>query len=74
MAMGSAAMQLIKDYLEGSEHDMLNSARNTIKRDYPRLAICMHHLPGDRDVVRDIILSIGPSYQIEQKCAKFYAF
>jgi len=67
-------IDFIKADIEGSERDMLRGARNTIKRDHPRLAICTYHLPDDPKVLRDIILSIDSSYNIEQHAMKLYAW
>ncbi len=67
-------IDFIKADIEGAERDMLNGARKTIKRDHPRLAICTYHLPDDPQVLRDIILSIDPSYHIDQREKKLYAW
>lgn len=67
-------IDFIKADIEGAERDMLRGARNTIKRDHPRLAICTYHLPDDPEVLRDIILSIDPSYHIDQRAKKLYAW
>ncbi|MDU9375777.1 hypothetical protein McpSp1_03560 [Methanocorpusculaceae archaeon Sp1] len=67
-------VDFIKADIEGAERDMLNGARKTIKRDHPRLAICTYHLPDDPEVLRDIILSIDPSYHIDQRAKKLYAW
>lgn len=67
-------IDFIKADIEGAERDMLRGAKNTIKRDHPRLAICTYHLPDDPEVLRDIILSIDPSYHIDQRAMKLYAW
>lgn len=67
-------IDFIKADIEGAERDMLRGAGNTIKRDHPRLAICTYHLPDDPEVLRDIILSIDPSYHIDQRAKKLYAW
>ena len=67
-------IDFIKADIEGAERDMLHGARNTIRRDHPRLAICTYHLPDDPEVLRDIILSIDPTYHIDQRAKKLYAW
>ncbi|MCZ9312658.1 MAG: FkbM family methyltransferase [Methanocorpusculum sp.] len=67
-------IDFIKADIEGAERDMLRGAANTIRRDHPRLAICTYHLPDDPEVLRDIILSIDPSYHIDQRAKKLYAW
>jgi len=67
-------IDFIKADIEGSERDMLTGARNVIKRDHPRLAICTYHLRDDPKVIRDIILSIDPTYKIDQRTMKLYAW
>ena len=67
-------IDFIKADIEGSERDMLTGARNVIKRDHPRLAICTYHLRDDPKVIRDIILSIDSTYKIDQRTMKLYAW
>ena len=67
-------VDFIKADIEGAERDMLNGARNTIKRNHPRLAICTYHLPDDPEVLQEIILSIDPTYHVEQREKKLYAW
>lgn len=67
-------VDFIKADIEGAERDMLNGARQVIKRDHPRIAICTYHLPDDPAVLRDIILSIDSTYRIEQREMKLYAW
>ena len=67
-------IDFIKADIEGAERDMLKGARDTIKRDHPRLAICTYHLPDDPKVLKEIILSIDSTYHIEQREKKLYAW
>ncbi|HJJ41759.1 MAG TPA: FkbM family methyltransferase [Methanocorpusculum sp.] len=67
-------IDFIKADIEGSERYMLSGAGKTIKRDHPRLAICIYHLPDDPEVLKNIILEIDPTYHIEMSAKKLYAW
>lgn len=67
-------IDFIKADIEGSERNMLIGAGKTIKRDHPRLAICIYHLPDDPEVLKNIILEIDPTYHIEMSAKKLYAW
>jgi FkbM family methyltransferase len=67
-------VDFIKADIEGAERFMLKGARNTIKRFHPRLAICIYHLPDDKEVLTKIIQDIDPSYKIKCSSTKLYAW
>ena len=54
----------IKMDIEGSEKEALEGAVNVIKRDRPRLAICIYHSPEDLYEIPFWIKSIVPEYKL----------
>jgi FkbM family methyltransferase len=50
--------------IEGGERHALRGARLTIARDAPRIAICIHHLPGDREAILGLLAEIRPDYEV----------
>lgn len=57
-------VDFIKMDIEGAERQALAGARRTIGRWKPRLAIAVYHLPGDREAIPNLILSIRSDYQV----------
>ena len=55
---------LIKMDVEGSELKALEGAINVIKRDKPRLAICVYHKPEDLYEIPQWIKSVIPEYKL----------
>lgn len=53
----------IKRDIEGSELNALKGAKNVIKRDRPRLAICIYHKPEDILELPLYILDLVPEYK-----------
>ena len=54
----------IKMDIEGSEKDALKGAISVIKRDKPRLAICIYHHPEDLYEIPFWIKSVVPEYKL----------
>ncbi len=60
----SIPITYIKMDIEGSEAKALDGARETIKRDRPRLAICVYHKPEDIIELPLKILDMNPNYRL----------
>ncbi|MDR1471862.1 MAG: FkbM family methyltransferase [Synergistaceae bacterium] len=55
---------LIKADIEGMETDMLYGAKQTIRENKPKLAICLYHSPDDFYRVPEIVLELNPNYKL----------
>lgn len=64
LSRGLKRVDFIKADIEGAERDMLNGARQTIKKFRPKLSIRIYHFPDDPTVIESIIHSIEPLYKI----------
>ena len=53
----------IKLDVEGAELEALKGAAGTIRRNRPKLAICMYHKPGDLFEIPLFIKSLAPEYR-----------
>lgn len=67
------SVDFIKADIEGSECEMLEGARQTLKYFHPDLAICKYHKLNDDKMIRKLVLSANPNYKIESKWKKIYA-
>lgn len=61
---GEEKVTLIKMDIEGSEQAALRGAVNVIKRDKPRLAICIYHTFEDLYEIPFMIKDMVPEYKI----------
>ncbi|MCL2638022.1 MAG: FkbM family methyltransferase [Oscillospiraceae bacterium] len=59
----SDKVTFIKMDIEGAELNALYGAREIIKRDKPRLAICVYHKPEDIIYLASFILELNPEYK-----------
>ena len=50
--------------IEGSEQDALLGAAGIIRRDRPRLAICIYHKPEDLYEIPFLIKELVPEYRL----------
>jgi len=55
---------LIKMDIEGSEKQALTGAENIIRRDRPKLAICIYHNPEDLFEIPFLIKKMVPEYKL----------
>jgi FkbM family methyltransferase len=55
---------LIKADIEGMETDMLYGAKQTIRDNKPKLAICLYHSPADFYRIPEIVLELNPNYKL----------
>lgn len=54
----------IKLDIEGAELEALKGAAETIKRNRPKLAVCVYHKPGDLFEIPSFIRSLAPEYRL----------
>ena len=66
-------VDFIKADIEGAERLMLEGAQETLKEFAPDLAICYYHCLDDYRVLKELILSANPEYEIEKRYKKIYA-
>lgn len=67
-------IDFIKADIEGMERDLLEGAKETIKKFKPKLSLCTYHLPDDPEVLEKLILDIEPNYHVFQNDKKIYAW
>lgn len=65
---------LIKMDIEGSELEALKGAENLIKRDRPRLAICVYHKRKDPVEIANWILELGMDYKLYMRHYSNFGF
>ncbi len=58
-------ISFIKMDIEGAELEALRGARETIRKDNPRMAICIYHKPEDLYEIPGYLLSLVPEYRFK---------
>ena len=58
-------VDFIKIDAEGSEREILKGAKETIKRFKPKMAIAAYHLPDDKKVIPELVVSIRDDYKFK---------
>jgi FkbM family methyltransferase len=66
-------VDFIKADIEGGERDLLQGARQVIRRFHPRLSLCTYHRPDDRQVLTAMLQEIEPKYKIAYSATKLFA-
>ncbi len=61
--LGIERIDFINMDIEGGERQAIAGARETIAKYRPRIVVCVHHLPGDREVIPQLLLEIHPDYE-----------
>lgn len=61
------AVNFIKADVEGSEHDLLEGAKETILADRPKIAITAYHIGNDWETMLKIVRSVVPGYRFRIK-------
>jgi hypothetical protein len=56
-------VDFIKIDTEDSEREILKGAKETIRKFKPRMAIAAYHLPDDKKVIPELLLSIRDDYK-----------
>ena len=57
-------VDFIKMNIEGSEHEAITGANETISKFHPRLAVAAHHRDDDAERIPELIRAAWPGYQI----------
>jgi FkbM family methyltransferase len=61
--VGDNPVSFIKLDVEGSERKALEGAKETIRKNHPRLAVCIYHKPEDMWEIPEYILSLSEDYR-----------
>ena len=61
--LGIDRLDFINMDIEGGERQAIAGARETIARYDPKIVACVHHLPGDREIIPQLLLDIHPDYR-----------
>jgi len=67
-------VDFIKADIEGAERFMLMGAEKTIKKNKPKISICIYHLPDDPEVIEDILRRYVPEYNFFKTKTKIFAW
>lgn len=66
-------ISFIKMDIEGSELNALKGAEEVIKRDCPKLAICIYHKPWDVIEIAEYIIKLVPNYKLYIRQYEYYS-
>jgi len=61
--LGERPVTFIKADVEGMEMPLLRGAVNTIRRDKPKMALCVYHYPSDLYDIPEFVRKIVPEYK-----------
>jgi len=67
-------VDFIKADIEGMERDMIKGAKETIMKFKPKLSVRVYHRPDDPRVIKDLIKSFVPEYNIKITLDNLYAW
>ena len=73
-SIGLDRVDFIKMDIEGAERHAVAGARQTIARFAPRMALSVYHRPDDPEVIRELVLSARPTYQMKDAEAYMYFY
>lgn len=71
---GPGKVDFIKADIEGAERKMLMGAQKVLREFGPKLSLCTYHLPDDKEVLTDLILTANSDYRIMYGWHKLYAY
>jgi FkbM family methyltransferase len=61
--MKKRSVTFLKADVEGMEMELLKGAQSTIRRDKPKIAICVYHYPTDIPEIASYLAALVPDYQ-----------
>lgn len=64
---GGEQVTYLKADVEGAEMELLDGARNLIRRDKPKIAITTYHHPDHADMITRFLRDLHPGYHIRTK-------
>ena len=59
-------VDFVKMDIEGAERYALAGAQRMMKENRPRMVLCIYHRPDDPKVLREIVMTAQPSYQLAE--------
>ena len=67
-------IDFLKIDAEGSEKDILQGAKNILKKYTPKIVIACYHHYNDNIILKNYILGINPNYKIIEKNGKLFCW
>ena len=64
--LGLDRVDFINMDIEGGERHAIAGARETIQRFGPRMVVCIHHLPDDRQAILPLLREIEPPLDLKE--------